>query len=143
MKVITFIVNAAPVGKARARTVYHKALGRSISYTPEKTSDFESLVRWAYKEAGGEYMEKGEFSVSISAYYPVPSSWSNKKREMACRGEFRPKTTPDCDNIAKAVLDALNGVAFYDDSYVVQLVVKKWYATTPYVLVKVEKLREA
>lgn len=33
---------------------------------------------------------------------------------------------PDCDNIAKAVLDALNGVAFDDDSQVVTLVVRKY-----------------
>ena len=36
---------------------------------------------------------------------------------------------PDCDNVAKAVLDALTGVAWDDDSQVVELVVKKWNRT--------------
>ena len=35
---------------------------------------------------------------------------------------------PDCDNIAKAVLDALNGLAYKDDSQVTELTVRKLYA---------------
>ena len=37
---------------------------------------------------------------------------------------------PDVDNIAKAVLDALNGIAYDDDSQVVELTVKKWNRTS-------------
>ena len=40
-----------------------------------------------------------------------------------------PKTTrPDVDNYAKCVLDALNGLAYRDDSQVVDLHVVKWVA---------------
>ena len=35
---------------------------------------------------------------------------------------------PDCDNLIKGVLDALNGVAFVDDSQVVKIGVAKEYA---------------
>lgn len=37
---------------------------------------------------------------------------------------------PDCDNIAKAILDALNGVAYDDDKQVVRLHVEKEYGAT-------------
>ena len=42
---------------------------------------------------------------------------------QAAQGRERENDTfkPDVDNIAKAVLDALNGVAFEDDSQVVRL----------------------
>ena len=33
--------------------------------------------------------------------------------------EIRPTKRPDLDNIAKAVLDALNGLAYQDDSQIV------------------------
>jgi hypothetical protein len=33
----------------------------------------------------------------------------------------------DCDNIAKTVLDALNGVAYNDDKQIIQLEVGKYY----------------
>jgi len=36
---------------------------------------------------------------------------------------------PDLDNMAKAVLDSLNGVAWVDDSQVSRLVVEKSYGT--------------
>ena len=45
-------------------------------------------------------------------------------------GELRPTKKPDCDNIAKVILDALNGIAYHDDSQVVELVVHKHYAET-------------
>ena len=49
--------------------------------------------------------------------------------------KVRPTKKPDCDNIAKIVLDALNGIAYYDDSQVVSLVVRKHYAETTHVKV--------
>lgn len=42
-------------------------------------------------------------------------------------GQIRPTVKPDCDNVSKIILDALNGVAFKDDSQVVGLWVEKWY----------------
>ena len=61
------------------------------------------------------------------------------------RVESAPDTiTPDVDNIAKAVLDALNGVAFADDSYVVELLVEKTprTRTTERMEITVEQARE-
>ena len=42
-----------------------------------------------------------------------------------------PTKKPDTDNIAKAILDALNGVAYYDDAQVVELHVVKKYSDEP------------
>ena len=35
---------------------------------------------------------------------------------------------PDIDNIAKSVLDGLNGTAWGDDTQVVEMSIKKYYA---------------
>ena len=65
-------------------------------------------------------------SVRIEADYPMPQSWGKKQREEA-RGTYADRK-PDLDNIEKAVLDALNGVAWTDDKSVVVLIARKKWA---------------
>ncbi len=45
---------------------------------------------------------------------------------------------PDCDNIAKIILDALNGLAYDDDAQVVKLYVEKRYGAFDHVTVVLE-----
>lgn len=125
-----FTVEGKPQGKARARTFYNKRMGRMQSVTPQQTRSYEDLIRWSYKEAGGEYLGESVIQVLIYAYYPVPKSFSKAKREQALAGGLKPTTKPDCDNIVKVVLDALNGVAYYDDKQVVSVQCSKLYAET-------------
>ena len=61
---------------------------------------------------------------------------SKSNREKVYHGKLRPTKKPDLDNIAKIVLDSLNGLAYKDDSQVVSLRIDKFYAEKP--LVKVE-----
>ena len=64
-------------------------------------------------------MHEGAVRVAIRTFRTLPKSTPK-------RVESAPDTIiPDADNIAKAVLDALNGVAFADDSDVVELLVEK------------------
>ena len=55
-------------------------------------------------------------------------------------GQIRPTQKPDADNIAKSVLDALNGLAYADDKQIVTLVVDKYYDEEPCVHVKLIEL---
>ena len=64
----------------------------------------------------------------ISAFFPVPKSYSLKKCEMAENGLIYPTKKSDADNIAKIICDALNGIAYHDDKQVVELLVSKRYA---------------
>jgi crossover junction endodeoxyribonuclease RusA len=62
---------------------------------------------------------------------------------LAITAPRRPTTRPDVDKLARAVLDALTGVVFTDDSQVVELVAIKRYATAehgPGVHITVESL---
>lgn len=134
---ITFLVEGKPQGKARARTFYDKRVGKMRSITPEQTKSYEDLIRWSYKAAGGQYMGEKTLQVDIQAIYPIPKAFSKAKRNDAINGNIRPTTKPDCDNVIKAVLDALNGVAYYDDSQVVDLMVRKFYGERPYIKVTI------
>ena len=48
---------------------------------------------------------------------------------------IRPTVKPDLDNLDKAVMDALNKVAYKDDSQIVAKVSKKHYAEVPNVTI--------
>ncbi len=133
-----FTVEGKPQGKARARTFYNRRMGKMQSITPENTADYESIVRWSYKAAGGGYYGKGLFEVHIKAVYEVPASYSKKKREAALKDEIKPSVKPDIDNITKSILDALNGVAYYDDSGVIRLTAEKVYGESPRVEVELK-----
>ena len=46
-------------------------------------------------------------------------------------------TKPDADNLAKCLLDALNGLAYPDDAQITALEVGKFYSDRDFVLVKI------
>lgn len=83
----------------------------------------------AYKQAGGKTID-GAVAVLIAAYFTPPKSDSKKERERKCAGLASCPLKPDVDNIAKIILDGLNGVAFKDDKQVVGLAVSKRYDMT-------------
>ena len=137
---IKFIVESKPQGKARARTFYDKRADKMRSVTPEKTKSYEDLIRWSYKAAGGQYMGEKLMKVEIQAFYPIPKSFSKKKRNDAIFERIRPTTKPDVDNCVKIVLDALNGVAYYDDKQVVSVSCEKYYGETGYLRISIQEI---
>ena len=121
-----FTVYGEPQGKARARTV--RSGGKVHSFTPQKTADYEELVRRAWLASGETgYFNKTPIAVKILAYFQIPKSVSKKKREEMLDDFVRPTKKPDADNIAKIVCDGLNGIAYGDDAQVVDLEVTKYW----------------
>jgi Holliday junction resolvase RusA-like endonuclease len=55
-------------------------------------------------------------------------------------GCIYPTKKPDADNIAKIILDALNGVAYTDDTQVINLLVQKRYGEAPEVKVEITEV---
>lgn len=135
-----FTVEGKPQGKARARTFYNKRMGKMQSITPVQTKSYEDLIRWSYRAAGGEYMGEKVLQVDIIAFYPIPKAFSKTKRNAAINGDTRPTSKPDCDNIVKVVLDALNGVAYYDDKQVVSVSCNKYYGARGYLQITIKEL---
>ena len=52
-------------------------------------------------------------------------------------GVILPITKPDWDNIGKIVSDALNGIAYRDDSQVVDSRVRKIYSNEPRTVIRI------
>ena len=116
----TVKVPGKPKGKARPRF----AKGRA--YTPKNTVEYEKLISQCYQEQNGTKHE-GEISLDIKAVFMIPKSWTNRKKKTYVDEKRRPEIRPDIDNIAKVVMDALNGIAYEDDSQVVDMKVSKVY----------------
>ena len=135
---ISVTVPGEPTGKARPRVVRAKN-GRVMSYTPDKTSSYEALVRACYLAAGGTRFEDNvSIRVTITAYFGIPKSASKKRTAAMLNGELAPTKKPDADNIAKIICDALNGIAYRDDSQVTELLVTKAYSNQPGVVLQIE-----
>lgn len=135
---IKIIIPGQPQGKARGRTFIHNVTGRPTTMTPQKTVLYENLIKSQWIQSRHELM-KGMLKVDITAYYQIPKSKSKKIKEQMSLGQIRPTTKPDADNVAKVVCDALNEVAYHDDTQIVELTVHKWYSENPRVEVEVMK----
>ncbi|MCA6108149.1 RusA family crossover junction endodeoxyribonuclease [Bradyrhizobium cenepequi] len=137
----------APQGKGRARSFLYKkkktgklAVGH---HTPEKTVTYEGMIRTkAMDVMAGRAPIVGPCEMKLRAVFPVPQSWSKKKRALALAGAIRPTKKPDIDNILKAWNDAFNTVVFVDDTQVVQGFYVKVYGEVPQVLVTVREIVE-
>ena len=135
--VIRISVPGAPVGKGRPRFV--RVTGRT--YTPAKTANYEAILAAAggmVRMAIGEPPYDGPLQVRITAFMPVPASWSRKKQAAALEGAIRPGK-PDLDNIMK-MMDALNGIVWRDDAQIAEARLSKLYASEPRLEIEVEAL---
>lgn len=124
-----FEVIGMPQGKARARTFYDPRLGKHRSLTPDKTVLYENLIKTSYLAAENRktFFDKEPVEMCITAMFPIPKSTTKKDRERIKNKELFPIRKPDIDNLTKVICDALNGVAYHDDTQVVRLEVRKVY----------------
>ena len=132
-----FEIEGKPTGKGRPR---FKRTGSFVqTYTPEKTADYEKLVRLRFQNAGGIITDK-PVKIEIVAFFAPPKSTRKREKAEMLVNRILPVKKPDCDNIAKIVLDALNKIAYKDDAQVIELSVKKRYAAEAKVLVHIEEI---
>jgi Holliday junction resolvase RusA-like endonuclease len=113
-------------------------------FTPAKTAAYEGLVAHAAQQAmRGAVPFDRPCRIELDVLCTVPASWSAKKRAQALAGAIRPTKKPDADNVLKAVCDGMNGVVWRDDVQAVEVVLRKAYAATPGVHVRVACLEAA
>jgi len=124
---VKIFIPGEPVAQPRHNFRVIKSGGRFIC-KPYIKSDhpihaFKEAVQLAFKQAGGK-MHEGPVGLTIMCIFPRPKSHSKKR---SSKMEWKP-SKPDSDNLGKSILDALNKIAYADDSQVVCLTVKKMFA---------------
>lgn len=134
---VNFVIQGKVQAKQRPR--FNRYSGKT--YTPNETIAYENWVKTCYLEKykDKELMEK-PLRVTIKAYFEIPKSTSKKRKQQMMDNEILPMVKPDTDNIAKGVLDSLNGIAYKDDKQVIELIVNKFYNNIPYVSVMIEEI---
>jgi len=111
-----------PVPKSRPR------FSQGRVYTPKKTKDYERAVQlFAQRAMAGKKPFAGGVEVHLGFWCFRPNR---------TRYSFPPR--PDLDNLVKAVLDGLNGIAFKAESIIWQVIAEKQYSTDGIPCVSVE-----
>lgn len=118
---IAFTVYGKPIpeGALKAFPVRHKDGKMGVSMMHSKTTELylwrESIAQ-GYLKNGGGYHDKGiPIGINVIIYFTKPKSAPKKRVYPVTR------TGGDIDHHARSVLDALTGIAYADDSQVVDL----------------------
>lgn len=114
-----------PFPKARPRAARR---GRNIViYTDARTKAYESEIEKLSKMQYVDTILEGALKVEISFYIKPPKTVKRKY----------PSVKPDVDNLAKSVLDGMEGVLFKNDSQIISLSCNKYYREDAGVEVKI------
>jgi Holliday junction resolvase RusA-like endonuclease len=110
--VVRLIVPGDPVPMERARRGQH-----GNWYTPAKSIEYRQRIQAAWMLAGRATFDGQPITVCAYVYIPRPKSHHTSKGEL--RPRFKQAIPPgDTDNYAKAIADALNGLAYKDDTQI-------------------------
>jgi Holliday junction resolvase RusA-like endonuclease len=127
--VILQIPGAEPQGQPRPRV--YRTGGRVITHSPH-TAYYSRIMTAAVREKmrNGAFPADGYIDISADIYFALPPSLRKKEKVARLRRLYHTQK-PDCDNLAKAILDALVAARLIaDDRQVAGLSVhKKWSST--------------
>lgn len=139
---VNFVVFGEPYGKGRPK--FSTANNKFRTYTPAKTESYEALIRTEYRiQCRDKFFDKFvPLQISIRSFCSIPKNTSKKKRSLMNQGIIRPIKKPDNDNVEKTICDALNKVAYYDDSQIVDSCVSKYYSERPRIEVTIRDYRK-
>ena len=132
---MTCEVPGEPRGKGRPR--FSKT---GHAYTDSETRAYEKKIIAYYREAYGgfKWPDTAFIHVKVTAHYQIPKSATKAALAAMQAGTLPPSRKPDIDNVLKIVLDALNGVAYKDDSRVVCVEAEKIYSHMPKLVIEIK-----
>ena len=123
---VKFTIYGEIVSAMRPRASFYG--GHAHIYQPKENVQYQNLVSMAYKEATDMYYTRDKaLNIEIHAYFKYPSAITPLQKEMARNGLYACLKHKDLDNIAKNILDGLNGIAYDDDKQIVDLHITKSY----------------
>lgn len=140
MIAINFTIPGSPQGKARARVYRQGNFTRAV--TPEKTVNYEALVKICFEKIKPDHYNplEAQIAMTVKAYFGIPKSVSKKLREQMLLNNIRPTKKPDTDNIGKIIADSLNTIVYRDDAQIVRMLIEKYYSDVPRVEVEIREI---
>lgn len=134
MSTFRFTVQGIPKGQPRVKACVFGKHARV--YTPPIADDWKSAVKQAAHKAGAtNAMIMQPVTVNLEVFFPRPKAHYRTGKNAHILRDDAPvahTSTPDADNVAKAILDALTDACVWrDDSQVYSLSVIKAYGDSP------------
>jgi len=136
---VEFTVPTRPKPKQRAKKFFNQKTKTMHAWTPKETEDYESLIRWHYRDKSN-HLFTGAIHLHLDFRFEPPKSMSKKKREQMIDQLESMTKKPDLDNLVKAIKDSLNGVAWTDDSLIVHTNSIKYYWEKDEVYIRISSL---
>lgn len=134
-----------PMGKQRPKASV--IAGHAHIYTPTRTLEYEHAIRNEFAtEYPGANPTAKPVRIAIQAFFPLNKGDYKKDGTPTKAGclkianQIKHTKKPDFDNLAKAAVDALNGIAWVDDSQICEASVRKAYALSPSICIDVYEL---
>lgn len=121
-------ISGEPVSKCSPNT-NNVSSGHRL-YTALDVEDYEKLIRKRAEEkmrCSDVARIKSAVKMCICVFQQIPDYLSEDVKLDMADGTIKPCIRPDADEIARVVMDALNGTVYADDSQICSLTVNKWY----------------
>jgi Holliday junction resolvase RusA-like endonuclease len=128
LNAITIEILGEPIPQPRARITTRCGFGQAYTPKAHPIHAYRQAIALTWKSAVGITFD-GPLRVTMEFRFTKPKS---------ARREWH-TVKPDVSNCAKGVEDCLNGVAWGDDSQIVELIVRKSYGV-PRTVVSVEEV---
>jgi Holliday junction resolvase RusA-like endonuclease len=128
MRTITFFAYGDPKGQPRPRAFARRMGGKFVArvYNAGTAEGWKSQVAIAFRDTDVTDAFCGPLEVILDFHFKRPKSHYNKSGLKPIAPARWQTNKPDCDNAAKAVLDALTQLgAWTDDAQVSKLKVSK------------------
>jgi crossover junction endodeoxyribonuclease RusA len=135
---ITVVVRGLPAPKGSAQAFFNKRTGRAHVVTGGAKSTRERMKTWhaSVRDAVIGFLGDGRseplfvdraLHLTVTFWMPRPSGhWSTKGGVLPSAPAY-PAKKPDLDKLLRCTCDALTGIAYDDDSRVVQMsALKSW-----------------
>lgn len=141
---LSITVPGEPIAQPRQRHRVIPGQAFAHNYTPSKSpvNEYKAAIRLAYAAACSLPPLAGPVSVHIDCWFSRPQSHYRTGKRAGELKEGMPlchTAKPDAENVAKAILDALSGLAYKDDKQVAYLNVSKCYGERPCTHISIRK----
>ena len=125
-QIIQLNIPGEPQGKQRPKW------SPAGTYTPKKTVSYETYIQELFAIKYPDFRPvESELKMTLQAWLMIPTSASKKKRKLMQDLALKPGKRPDIDNVIKVVMDALEKLAYKNDSQIVEAHLYKFYAERP------------
>lgn len=141
---VSLWVPGIPVPKGSAKAFVNKRTGRAqvVQDNADRQKPWASLISFTAQQAGAVVTD-GPMYLTILFNMPRPKSHFRTGKNAAMLKADAPKyhtSKPDLDKLIRCVKDALTGVAWVDDSQVVQVRAAKVFNHNPGAKIEIMKV---